>query len=78
MSERYFGRAADIFGMVAYWTVMYGRLPDRNTLAELYTQASGTMLVEPGRPQLELIVGSGGEPEDKQVEQEQSIDEAAA
>ncbi len=77
MSERYFGRAADIFGMVAYWTVMYGRLPDRNTLAELYTQASGTMLVEPGRPHLELIAGSGGEPPAASAEPERSIDAAA-
>lgn len=58
MSERYFGRAADIFGMVAYWTVMYGRLPDRNTLAELYTHVSGTRLAEP-RAQLSVIPGTG-------------------
>lgn len=76
MGERYFGRAADIFGLAAYWTVMYGRLPDRNTLAELYTQASGTMLAEPGRPHLELVVSSG-EPPANASEPERSVDAAA-
>lgn len=76
MSKRYFGRAADVFGLVAYWTVMYGRLPDRNTLAELYTQASGTLLAERERSHLTIVPGSGDQPA-QPARPERSIDAAA-
>jgi hypothetical protein len=74
VSERYFGRAADLFGLVAYWTVMYGRLPDRNTLAELYTQASGTLMAP--RPRFSVVPGSA-EPPMRHTEAEGRIDNAA-
>ena len=45
-------RASELFGLVAYLSVMYGRLPDRELLAAAW---SGDIDL-PERPRLRLVV----------------------
>ena len=61
MSERYFGRAADLLGLVAYWTVMHGRLPDRQVLQAVYDETSGLATGRSDRPRLTLVPSSGNQ-----------------
>ena len=39
MEERRWGRTFDFIGLVAYLTIMYGRLPDRRMLSATYDAA---------------------------------------
>jgi hypothetical protein len=74
MSQRYFGRTADLLGLVAYWTVMYGRLPDRGTLAALYDEAGQAQ----ERPQLYVVPPTEEAPQmQSPTKPDRSIDFAA-
>ena len=76
MSERYFGRAADLLGLVAYWTVMYGRLPDRRLLQAVYDETGSLATGRSDRPRLSLVPPSGDAPRRKRKARD-SIDAAA-
>ena len=76
MSERYFGRAADLLGLVAYWTVMYGRLPDRRLLRAVYGETESLATGRSDRLRLTLVPSSGNQTP-QETDTSQSIESAA-
>ena len=76
MSERYFERGADLLGLVAYWTVMYGRLPDRELLEAVYNGTGAQPAGGRSHPHLTLAPPSSEPPPAKPNDSE-SIEAAA-
>jgi hypothetical protein len=55
-------RTADFLGLVAYLTIMFGKLPDRRMLSEAY-DAAGQMGAEAGRALLSVVPAATPAPE---------------